>query len=157
VIFTRLLVLLLAPVAAIWAYRRERAILRDGRPLKASELADARRAGVHAPERVRIAVVPIVPPHLHPWLDAIGTRLRIVSPLTSGMSLRYGIYVRAGHSDSRELLVHELAHTAQYERIGGFWRFMVQYLHECLAVGYPNGPLEREAAETSCRICRVVS
>jgi hypothetical protein len=149
----RVVALLLAPVAALWARRRERAILRDGRPLDERELDDARRAGVAAPERVRIAVADVVPPKLHPLLDRIGRRLGLVSPFTSGMSLRYGIYIRAGHGDCRELLAHELAHTAQYERLGGLWPFMVGYLYECLSVGYPNGPLEREAADVSCRIC----
>jgi hypothetical protein len=50
------------------------------------------------------------------------------------------------------LVVHELAHTAQYERLGGFHPFLSAYLGECLTVGYPNGPLEQEAKEWERKI-----
>jgi len=44
------------------------------------------------------------------------------------------------------LVVHELAHTWQYERLGGLRPFLKQYLYECLvAPGYPFGHLEQEA------------
>jgi len=56
-------------------------------------------------------------------------------------------------SGDRRLLVHELAHVAQYERFGGFRRFLFQYLQECINPGYPLGDLELEAKraeESSC-------
>ena len=55
--------------------------------------------------------------------------------------------------EDRRLLVHELAHVAQYERFGGFRRFLFQYLQECINPGYPLGDLELEAKraeESSC-------
>ena len=67
---------------------------------------------------------------------------------TIGMALGYGIFLHADYASDRALLLHELAHVAQYERLGrrGFLR---QYLHECLTQGYPLGALEAEARALS--------
>jgi hypothetical protein len=68
------------------------------------------------------------------------------------MTLRYGIFIQAQHWGERRLLLHELAHVAQYERFGGFRGFLYQYLRECINPGYPLGDLELEAkrAEEYC-------
>ena len=47
--------------------------------------------------------------------------------------------------DQRRLVVHELAHTMPYERLGSIEAFLRQYLHECLTIGYPEAPMEQEA------------
>jgi hypothetical protein len=60
------------------------------------------------------------------------------------MALGHGIFVRADQYERRDLLIHELVHTAQYERLG-FRRFLRQYLRECFSEGYPCGALETEA------------
>ena len=41
------------------------------------------------------------------------------------------------------MVVHELGHTAQYERLGGFEPFLRQYLSQCLTIGYPEAPMEQ--------------
>ncbi len=151
----RLLVVPLLPIAFAWARRRERDILRVGVSLTPAQIEDARAAGVAAPERVRVLVVDAVPPQLQPALAAVGRKLGLVPSATTGMSLGYGIYLRADQRHRRELLVHELVHTAQYERLGGVRPFLARYLHECLTTGYPNGPLECEAAQASRQICVV--
>lgn len=61
------------------------------------------------------------------------------------MTLRYGIFIHTDHWGDSRLLVHELAHVAQYERLGGFHGFLFQYLQECINPGYPYGSLELEA------------
>jgi hypothetical protein len=61
--------------------------------------------------------------------------------------LRYGIYLRADESSDRELVAHELVHTGQYERMGGFLPFLRQYIYECLTVGYCASKLEQEAVQ----------
>jgi len=63
------------------------------------------------------------------------------------MTLRYGIFIRREYWGNRRLLAHELAHVAQYERMGGVRRFLGAYLQECLNPGYPLGPLEQEAKQ----------
>jgi hypothetical protein len=78
-------------------------------------------------------------------LRAAAEQTGLISPFTVGLTLRYGIYIRADHWGERRLVIHELAHTAQYERLGGFDEFLAAYLEECLTNGYPDGPLEQEA------------
>ena len=58
-----------------------------------------------------------------------------------------GSGVRRMVSAGRQLLAHELAHVAQYERLGGFREFLKQYLEECINPGYPLGDLELEAEQ----------
>jgi hypothetical protein len=132
----------------LWAKWQERAIRRNGVPLNYALLADARRLGVRRPERVRVLAVQLVPGGMPALLRAIVRPLGLCSPHTSGMSLRYGIFVRSDCWGERGLICHELVHTIQYERLGGFWPFLKEYLFECLAEpGYPFGPLEQEAQE----------
>lgn len=136
---------LLEPAAAAWIARQERRILREGEPLSRAQLADAALAGVLRPELVRISVMPLIPPF---W-----SRLRLVGSNTIGLSARYGIWLREDYRHDRRLLLHELAHTSQYERVGGIRPFLRQYLREWLAVGYPAGALETEAAAKAERLC----
>jgi hypothetical protein len=140
----RVLALLILPFVHVWAKRHERNILRHGSRLSMQQLEDAARVGVQEPERVRVLFVEKIPPHMPSFLRKIAARLGLGPATTAGMALGHGIFVRADQSGRRDLLVHELVHTAQYERLG-FRRFLGQYLRECLADGYPSGKLEAEA------------
>ena len=60
-------------------------------------------------------------------------------------------FIRADCRGDRQLFVHELAHTAQYERLGGIQGFLEKYLHECIAIGYPQAPTAIGVAERICR------
>jgi hypothetical protein len=51
------------------------------------------------------------------------------------MTLRYGIFTQAQHWGECRLLLHELAHEAQYERFGGFRSFLYQYLQRASTRG----------------------
>ena len=143
----------LLPLVCEWAAHEEQRILSEGEPLSVSELADARLAGVTQPERVRLLRVARVPMPEHADVRAAGEMSGLISPHTSGLTLRYGIFIRADSWRKRSLIAHELVHTAQYERLGGFEPFLRQYLSECLAVGYPAAPLEQEAIKGSAAIC----
>ncbi len=79
--------------------------------------------------------------------------VQLVGPNTAGLTLHYGIYIRGDCHGNRELLVHELVHVAQYERLGGIKPFLQRYLDECLKYGYPQAPLEQEAIRISDEIC----
>lgn len=140
------------PAACLWVRHEESRILRTGRPLDDRETHDARRAGVSSPERIRVRVVDEIPPALNRWLRKILLRLGMVE--SAGMCLRYGIYLEASCARNRRVLVHEMAHTAQYERLGGLWGFLRRYLRECLSVGYANSALEAEAQHTAHDVCR---
>ena len=143
----------LLPLACQWAAAQEQRILAQGEPLSNLELADARRIGVAAPERVRLLYVPEIPIPAHPALRAAAEETQLISPLTGGLTLRYGIFIRSDCRFHREMVVHEFGHTAQYERFGGFEPFLRQYLFECLTVGYPEAPMEQEVIRLTARIC----
>ena len=143
----------LLPLACQWAAGQEQHILAAGVPLSPIALADAQRAGVAQPERVRILYVPAIPLPEHPALRAATEQTQLLSPLTGGLTLRYGIFIRADCAYSRAMVVHELGHTAQYERLGGFEPFLRQYLSECLSLGYPEAPMEQEVISLTARIC----
>jgi hypothetical protein len=142
----------LLPLACEWAAEQEERILANGEPLSTAQLADARLVGVSHPERVRLLYVPAIPIPEHPDLRAAAQATQLITPLTGGLTLRYGIFIRSDCRGERALVVHELAHTAQYERLGGFEPFLRRYLSECLAVGYPAGPMEQEVIAVTARV-----
>ncbi len=144
----RALVWFILPTIHLWARRHEAVILRRGVALTAQEQVTARQAGVRQPERVRLLTVDCVPPRLPIGLRALAAHWQWGPATTAGMSLGYGIYLRADQAHRPELLRHELVHTAQYERLG-FRPFLRAYLLECLTVGYPLGALEKEARDLS--------
>ena len=95
-----------------------------------------------------------IPLPLHPLLREAAEITGLISPRTAGLALRYGIFIRSESWGERRLVVHELAHTAQYERLGGFQPFLEQYLYECIIPpGYPFGPLEQEAKRIERETC----
>ena len=132
------------PIACAWAKRQESWILKTGVPLSEPHREIAKRLGITHPGRIRLSAVPRVPP-LNRLVRIAGQKLGIVSDGTIGMTLRYGIFLREDEWGNLRLLVHELAHVSQYERMGGFYAFLRQYLEECIKPGYPFGELEMEA------------
>jgi hypothetical protein len=142
----------LIPLAARWAEALETRILRDGVPLSEEELIDARALGVREPARVRLLCLASVPTSDDVALRAAAAAVQFLSPATRGLALRYGIFVRADCWRDRGLIAHELAHTEQYERLGGIEPFLRQYLGECLAIGYPAAPMEQEAIAAAGRL-----
>jgi len=143
----------LLPLACAWAGEQERTIVQSGVALSHAQVADARKVGVSRPERVRLLRVPEIPIPSDPALAAAGEATGLISPLTIGLTLRYGIFIRDDHWELRRLIVHELAHTMQYERLGSIEAFLRQYLHECITVGYPEAPLEQEARRIEDKMC----
>jgi len=139
------------PLATEWAAEQESQILREGIPLSVRELADALRVGVKDPERVRLLKVETIPAPGHPILQATYQRVKVPTA-PRGLTLHYGIFVRADYWRDRTLIVHELVHTAQYERLGGIEPFLRKYLMECATVGYQKSPMEAEAAATAARV-----
>src|SRR5947207_222723 len=106
---------LLLPLACEWAAEQEVRILATGQPLSTAQLADARLVGVSAPDRVRILHVPEILPPRHPMLRQAAEATHLISSLTSGLTLRYGIFIRSDCRGHRALVVHEFGHTLQYE------------------------------------------
>jgi|1186.fasta_scaffold130818_2 hypothetical protein len=145
---------MLVPLAAEWAAQQQERILRDGVPLSLRETADALRVGVQDPERVRLLQVDIIPSPTHPVLQAAYQKINFVPSAPRGLTIHYGVFVRSDYWRDRALIVHELVHTAQYERLGGIPPFLRQYLVECATVGYYKSPLENEAVTTAARVLK---
>ena len=143
---------MLLPLACEWATAQEQRILATGEALSDKMLADARLVGVAAPERVRLLYVREIPIPDDPALHAAVQETQFLSPLTRGLTLRYGILIRSDCRSDRTMVIHELGHTAQYERLGGFEPFLRQYLFECLSIGYPEAPMEQEVIALTARI-----
>jgi hypothetical protein len=144
----------LLPFASEWAEAKEKVVLKHGIPLSNSQIEDANRVGVIHPERVKIFEVPQIPIPKHPVLKAAAEATQLITPSTVGLTLRYGIFVHSSFSDDRCLIVHELVHTSQYEKLGGFLPFLRKYLMECIDIGYPEAPMEQEAIKMAEKICR---
>ena len=144
---------LLLPLACDWAAEQERHILAVGEALSETQRFDARLVGVSHPERVRLLYVPEILPPAHPMLRQAAEATQLISSLIGGLTLRYGIFIRSDCRGQRPLVVHELGHTLQYERMGGFEAFLRQYLSECLTIGYPEAPMEQEVLDRTARIC----
>jgi hypothetical protein len=144
----------LLPMACDWAEAQEQLILKKGVPLNVSQVKDAELVGVAYPEKVRILSVPHIPLPDDPALRAAAQQIQLITPATRGLTLRYGIYIHLQSLSDRRLIIHELVHTSQYERLGGFLPFLKEYLSECIIIGYPDAPMEQEAILTADRICR---
>ena len=143
-------VMLATPAASLWVTYWERRIRASGVALDALQLADARAVGVAFPEHVRLLPVERVP--FPRWAGALAKLAGAHAAQTAGLTARYGIFIRADHWGNRALLLHELAHTAQYERLNGIRPFLKQYLQECLTEGYPVAALELDAAAAADRV-----
>ncbi len=143
----------LLPLAVAWAGEEEQKILSEGVPLAEHEMADALAVGVREPSQVRLLQVETIPRPSQPRLRAACDAIDFLTPATRGLTLGHGIFIRSDCWGERLLVVHEIAHVAQYERLGGILLFLRRYLFECLTVGYLAAPLEQEAIAVTARVC----
>ena len=148
--FLRYSLPMLMPLAVGWVERQERAILAAGVPLSPKLIEGARSLGVTDPERVRVKSVETVPWPGNRLLQRAGEIMGLRTSCTAGLCARYGIYVQNSFANNDEVLLHELVHTVQYERLGGIRAFLDQYLRECMEYGYASSPMEIEAREMAC-------
>lgn len=140
-------------LAAVWWVRRRQSdILQRGLALTPQQLALARAVGVQHAERVRVMTATPIPLPLPPMARRVAHQVGWISPHIAGMTLGYGIVVRNDCWGDASLLAHELAHVAQYERLGGISGFLRHYLRECVWPGYPSGPLELEARAAEAKV-----
>ena len=153
----------------------ELSTIARGRALTPDEIQIARRLGVTQPERVRVAVSPILPSWMAPdvmapVVVANGMQARDLRPGraihsgadadralperrfgVAGITAGHGILLGVRHAYDPRVLAHELAHVAQYERLG-MRAFALRYLTELLSVGYFRAPLELEADAAMHRV-----
>lgn len=142
---------LIVGVMANWSQAWESHVFQHGLPLDDTQTHDASCVGVKFPEKVRILVVPNIPmPHI-PVLFSSLVESKLFTPNANGLTLGYGILIRQIPIGMRYWITHELAHVAQYERLGGIELGMRQYLHECFSVGYKQASMEQEAHEAALK------
>ena len=144
------------PLACAWAEKQEVILLAQGEPLTEDQLADARRAGVAHPEKIRVARVETLPQPENDELMFIAKHIGLFSPRSVGLTLGYGICLNPLVWEDRYTLVHECVHVGQYERLNGIRPFLGEYLRECIEPGYPFGRLEQEAILVARDICQPV-
>jgi len=142
------------PLVYIWAEKQECIILEEGTPLTESQVADARRAGVTYPEKIRVLRTEILPQPDDDELMFLALQIGLFNERFSGMTLGYGLCLRQDAWDDRQTLVHECVHVGQYEKRGGIRPFLSQYLRECIDPGYPFGRMEQEANLLAKDICK---
>jgi len=134
-----------SPFAWWWLRRNEKIALRLGRKLNEEELRWAEQLEILYPHKIRVLNVARIPSPVPNWIENFMQRRGYPVGSAVGMCMRYGIYIVEKHSNNKALLAHEIVHTHQFERLGGFWHFLRQYLYEMLLLGYRNAPLENEA------------
>src|SRR6476619_3917479 len=105
----------LLPLAAQWAMTQQQRVLCEGIPLSKAELADAKAIGVRDPERVRLLRVEVIPVPVHPMLREAAASMNFLTASPRGLALDKGIFVRSDSWRDRNLIAHELVHTAQYQ------------------------------------------
>jgi len=142
----------LLPLACLWLEEQEAYILKNGIPLNESILKDSEVLGIKFLNKVRILPVENMPLPSNEILKKAVLDLGFIGKDTIGMSFRYGIFVRISHQYNKRVIIHELTHTMQYERAGGIYSFLKQYIAECIEFGYPNGILEQEAINMTKKI-----
>lgn len=144
----------LAPLAFQWAKAQEIYVLEHGVALTPVQVADARRAGVQEPERVRVLVVDRIPLPESKELAAAARKAQIITEASRGMAIGHGIIIRADSWKNRELLLHQLVHVAQCERSGGLKTFVNEYLLDRRSSpDFSPGSLEDEARGLAREIC----
>jgi len=144
----------LLPVAYDWAKKQEEFVLAHGRPLGTTQMWDAKLAGVHDTDRIRVLVVDRIPLPEDPKLAEAARRTRIISEDTRCMGFGHALIIRGDAWNDRELILHNLIHIAQCERSGGLKNWVRQYLVD--RTNCPNftlGELEEEARRIAHQIC----
>ena len=144
----------LLPIAYAWAEKQELILLETGKPLNEAQLADARRAGVAHPEKVRLALVEKLPQPQNEDVMFVAKQIGLFASHSSGLTVGYGVCLRHGFWQDRYTLAHELVHVGQYEKWKGIRPFLAKYLRECIDPGHPFGGMEQEAIHVSRHICK---
>jgi hypothetical protein len=140
--------------ATVWITAEEQRVLLLGLPLTRPQQSDAIAVGIKCPERVRLVQEEVIRLPSDPVLSEMARSLGLRDSWTLARTYRYGIAIRRDHWSDREVLVHELVHTRQYEIFGSIEKFLRPYLKELLPpFRYPDGPLEQEARKVAATIC----
>jgi len=142
----------LIPKASIWIEEQEAFILANGVPLSKKQKHSASKIGIKNINKIRLLQVKLIPEPKDSILKEASKAIGFISEDTLGITYRYGIYIRYDFWNNESLIIHELTHTLQYERLGGIAEFLHQYLKECIYYGYDKSPLEMEAKSMETKL-----
>ena len=134
----------LQPKAIAWVRSQSDFLARSPKGLMPPALRIATAVGVTHPERIRVIVTKSFPSPDDMELATAIAEFEVLTPQTVGMTFGYGIYIRSDQELNLQLLAHECRHVKQYEEYG-VEGFIVRYLSQIAAVGYPNAELEVDA------------
>ena len=112
-----------------------------------------RAAGVIHPEKIWILSAAAIPNPTHPRIAELAKEIGLLTPATGAITAGYGIIVRADCVNDLRLIVHELVHVAQYERLG-IVDFLRAYIGQLNEHGYNEAPFELEAEIKTADILR---
>lgn len=137
------------PFAVKWVESEEESIIENGIPLTERQYEIAEQIGIINIDNIRLESVNKIPLPENQKLRQVAMSLNLITPDTWGLTLRYGIYIRNDMWSELRVVVHELFHTWQYEKLGGIEQFLIKYLGEVNEHGYPEAPMEQEAIRFS--------
>jgi hypothetical protein len=135
----------LIPKASVWVEEQETFILANGIPLSEKQRLIASKIGIKNVDKIRLLQVLSIPEPEDSILKETNKVLGFISSDTLGITYQYGIYIRQDFWENESLIIHELTHILQYEKLGGIAEFLNQYIKECIYYGYEKSPLEMEA------------
>jgi hypothetical protein len=139
----------LIPMASEWIEVQETIILANGVPLTEKQRSIASKIGIKDIDKIRLLHVKSIPEPDNSILNEASKAIGFISSQTLGITYQYGIYIRHDFWENESLIIHELTHTLQFERLGGITDFLNQYIKECIYYGYNYSPLEKEAVAMS--------
>ena len=128
--------------------------LEHGNPLSPRHLEDARLAGIKHCDRVRVLVVDRIPLPEDPQLSEVSRRMGIITEDTRCMGLGHALIIRVDAWNDRELVLHNLVHIAQCERVGNVEKWCREYLGDRTSCAkFTIGTLEEEARRFARETC----
>jgi len=132
------------PAVLDWFNLTEADLRPFGRPLSVREQETARKLGVEYPEDVRVLVVQKLPIPSDPELKREAERYGLGSFFEMGRTMGHVILLKPRVADNASVLVHELVHVSQFDRLGRN-AFLRRYIVEMEMMGYARAPMELEA------------
>jgi len=146
----------LLPAAEKFVVRNQEKALRLGHPLTSKYLRIAKELGIDKADKIRIYTVHDLPAPQDQKLADAARALGYNSPDIVAYTYGYGIWIKDGNQDNNGVLIHELIHVRQAERMG-LKEQIRQYLTQLFIFGYRQAPLEVEAYDGTTQYLRSAS
>ena len=134
----------LLPRAISWAETMAADVVANGSPLSSADLWVADAVGVQKPSYIRILTVDRFILPNDPELQTAASKVGLIGPTTTGLTLGHSIMIKNG-SMSLRLLSHECRYVHQYERAGSIAEFLTAYLESFIQFGNWDSPFEQDA------------